>query len=249
MNPEQSAVEIEVDGQRIAGTLATPATAIPGVLFVHGWGGSQERDLARAREIAALGCVCLTFDLRGHAGTQSQFDCVTRDDNLRDALAAYDLLINNPMVDRSSIAVVGSSYGGYLATILSSRRPVRWMALRVPALYKDDEWDVPKRQLDRAVLAAYRRRPVRPAENCALQACADFAGDVLIVESEHDELVPHETIISYRAALRKAHSVTYRVIDGADHALSEPLCRQAYSSVLIGWLTEMVLGSRRSKSL
>ena len=105
------AIDIAVDGQRIAGTLVSPAPLIPGVLFVHGWGGSQEQYLARAREIAALGCVCLTFDLRGHAETEPQHETVTREDNLRDVLAAYDVLAEPPAVDKSAIAVVGSSYG------------------------------------------------------------------------------------------------------------------------------------------
>src|SRR3954462_12238145 len=52
-------IDITVDGQHLAGTLVSPALLIPGVLFVHGWGGSQEKYLARARQIAALGCVCL----------------------------------------------------------------------------------------------------------------------------------------------------------------------------------------------
>jgi dienelactone hydrolase len=238
-------LEIEVDGQKLAGTLAMPITKIPGVLFVHGWGGSQERDLDRARDIAALGCVCLTFDLRGHAGTSSQYDAVTREDNLRDLLAAYDRLVGQPTVDRTSIAVVGSSYGGYLAAILSGMRKVRWLAMRVPALYKDEEWSVPKRKLDRDMLAAYRASPLTPQDNKALRACLGFTGDVLIVESEKDDLVPHETINSYRGAFRQAHSLTYRVIDGGDHALTSQLSQKAYTSLLVSWLTEMVLGSRR----
>jgi pimeloyl-ACP methyl ester carboxylesterase len=246
MSSQQIAIQIDVDEEQLAGTLLTPATAIPGVLFVHGWGGSQERDLTRAREIAALGCVCLTFDLRGHAGTRSQFDTVTREHNLRDLTAAYDLLAAHPSVDPTAVAVVGSSYGGYLAAILTTTRSVRWLALRVPALYKDEEWHVAKRQLDKEVLAAYRRNPVCAEENRALRACAEFKSDVLIVESEHDDLVPHDTIISYLFAFRNAHSLSYRVIDGADHALSEPNCQQAYSSILVSWLTEMVLGSRRT---
>ena len=245
MIPQQHAIEITVENHRLAGTLATPSTTIPGVLFAHGWGGSQARDLSRASEIAALGCTCLTFDLRGHAGTKSQYEAITREDNLRDLVAAYDLLASHRAVDRSAIAVVGSSYGAYLATILCSMRSVRWLALRVPALYKDEEWAVPKRQLDRGVLAAYRRRPVGHNENRALRSCAGIAGDVLIVESEYDDFVPHETIVSYRAAFRKARSLTYRIIDGADHALTAPLCQKAYTSLLVNWMTEMVLGSRR----
>ena len=66
MTTRDDLIEIPVgDDQHIAGTLVTPGTMSPGVLFVHGWGGNQEQYLARAREIAALGCVCLTFDLRG----------------------------------------------------------------------------------------------------------------------------------------------------------------------------------------
>src|SRR4051794_21139591 len=137
MTTRDEAVEIAVNDQRIAGTLVAPGTLIPGVLFVHGWGGNQQHYLARARQIAALGCVCLTFNLRGHGDTEPQHETVTREDNLRDLLAAYDVLAGQPMVDRASIAVVGSSYGAYLAAILTESRPIRWLALRVPALYSN----------------------------------------------------------------------------------------------------------------
>lgn len=237
-------IELQVDEDRLAATLATPATQVPGVLFVHGWGGSQERDLERARQIAALGCVCLTFDMRGHAATSSRHETVTREENLAEVVAAYDLLVSQPGVDPQSVAVVGSSYGGYLSAILTSLRPVRWLGLRVPALYKDAEWELPKRQLDRAALAEYRSRAVAPDSNRALQACAAFKGDVLIVASEHDHLVPHQTMLSYRAACGNAHSMTFRIIDGADHALSDEADRRAYTSILVNWITEMVLGAR-----
>ena len=41
-------IDIAVDGRHMAGTLVTPDTLVPGVLFVHGWGGIQEKYLARA---------------------------------------------------------------------------------------------------------------------------------------------------------------------------------------------------------
>jgi pimeloyl-ACP methyl ester carboxylesterase len=234
------------DGQHIAGTLVSPATTLPGVLFVHGWGGSQSQYLARAREIAALGCVGLTFDLRGHARTDAQQETVSRKDNLEDVLAAYDELVNHPLVDATAMAVVGSSYGGYLAAILASLRPVRWLALRVPALYKDAGWEVAKKQLHKDPdLPAYRRRPVRPQDNRALKACAAFKGDVLIVESEHDDIVPHATIENYREASKSARSLTYRVIEKADHGLSDEASQRAYTSVLVNWLTEMMFPAAR----
>src|SRR3954454_3711882 len=244
MTTRDEAIEIAVDHQRIAGTLVTPGTLIPGVLFVHGWGGTQEKYLGGAHQIATLGCVCLTFNLRGHGETEPQHETVTREDNLRDLLAAYDVLARQPIVDRASIAVVGSSYGGYLAAILTSLRPVRWLALRVPALYKDEDWALPKQQLKKYGLAAYRRLAISPDENRALGACAAFRGDVLIIESEHDDIIPHPVIANYMAAFEKAHSLTYRVIEGADHGLSEEPWQQAFTTLLVTWATEMVLGAR-----
>lgn len=237
-------VELVVENEPIAGTFLAPRFKIPGVLFVHGWGGSQQRDLNRARGIAGLGCVCLTFDLRGHEKNSERQKTVTREENLRDILCAYDELVQHPAIDTSSIAVVGTSYGAYLSSVLTTLRPVKWLSLRVPSLYRDDQWCTPKQQLNREDLAVYRGAPVDPSENRALAACAGFKGDVLLVESEHDHLVPHATIMSYRAAFRNSHSLTHRVIDGADHALTEKHCQEAYTSILINWITEMVVGAR-----
>ena len=231
--------------EHILGTLLSPGTLIPGVLFVHGWGGDQHQYLDRARELATLGCVCLTFDLRGHAQTQALYETVSREESLRDILAAYDFLAAQSSVDSDSIAVVGASYGGYLAALLTAMRPVKWLALRAPALYKDSEWAVPKSRLKlEQGLELYRRQSVRPDESRALRACLAFTGDVLVIESESDSIVPHQVIANYREAFISAKSTTYRVIAGADHALSDDAWQRAYSTVLVTWLSEMVLGAR-----
>lgn len=248
MTTRANPIDIAVDGQHIAGTLVGPDTLVPGVLLVHGWDGSQEQYIARAHEIAAMGCICLTIDLRGHVRHQADRDTVTREDNLRDVLAAYDMLVGHPSVDPGAVAIVGSSYGGYLAAIATSLRRVRWLGLRVPALYEDADWDVPKNALDRERLQAYRRRELDPSSNRALRACAAFRGDVLIVESEHDDLVPHPVIQNYKNALAQAQSVTYRVIAGADHALSQKGWQQNYTSLLVHWMNEMVLNARAGKA-
>lgn len=140
--------------------------------------------------------------------------------------------------------MIGSSYGAYLAAILTSHRPVRWLGLRVPALYRDAQWFAPKAQLDREDLAMYRGSLVEFEANRALDACSNFAGDILIVESEHDDLVPHATISSYVRAFLRAKSLTYRLIEGADHALSAPKSREAYNGLLTRWLREMIFGAR-----
>lgn len=241
MNVRSETIAIAVEGRRIEATLLEPQApngGAPGMLFVHGWGGNRDHYIEEARALAALGCVCLTFDLRGHAETEALHDTVTREDNMRDVMAAYDALAARPRVERSWIGVVGSSYGAYLGALLIYMRPVRAIAMHAPALYKDDDWELPKRKLHvDPEFAAYRRRALRTEDNRALGACAQFLGDALVVESEHDEIIPHPAIANYIAALANAHSLTYRVIAGADHALSAPAWERAYTDLLVNWLS------------
>ena len=250
MPTRDQTIDIPAGDGHIAGTLVTPGTRIPGVLFVHGWGGSQQQYLARAREVAALGCICLTFDLRGHAETRAQYEAVSREKNLDDVVAAYDVLVRNPSVDSSAIAVVGSSYGGYLAAVLASMRDIRWLALRAPALYLDSGWELPKLQLHRDHdLVAYRQKLIPPAENRALRSCMEYQGDVLLIESENDSVIPHAVITSYVEACTRAHSLTFRVIQGADHGLSDEGAQRSYTSLLVNWMNEMVQGARAGNKI
>ena len=248
MSEDDRQIEIDVGDELVAGTLVRPHARTPGVLFVHGWGGDRAQYLARAHEIAKLGCVALTIDLRGHGRARGHREQITREDNLADVLAAFDVLASTRGVDPEAIAIVGSSYGAYLAAIATSLRPVRWLGLRAPALYEEGDWHAPKHQLDRVALHAYRRRVHRPDANRALAACAKFEGDVLVVASEHDDVVPHATIESYVKACGRVRSLTYLVIDGADHGLSTDDARRAYTAILVGWVQNTMLGAPRARS-
>jgi uncharacterized protein len=244
MKNREQAVAIKVGDRQIAGTVIPPHVSLEGFLFVHGWAGNQEQYLVRAREMAALGCMSLTIDLHGHAATSSFLSTVTRDENLADVLAAYDFLAGLSNVNESAIGLVGSSYGAYLSAIVTALRAVRWLVLRAPALYRDEHWEKPKQSLNRDDLMAYRRMKLEARGNRALEACSQFRGDVLLVESEHDDIVPASVTANYRTAFASARSVTVRVIEGADHALSEKSWQDAYTSLLMEWAKEVVVKAR-----
>jgi uncharacterized protein len=244
MTSQEHPLSIPVDGKALRGTLITPGPKMPGIVLVHGWGGDQNKYLSHAREIASLGCVCLTFDLRGHAETEPLRDKITPEQNFADLLCAYDSLLAHHSVDRDAIGLIGSSYGAYLAACLTKVRPVKWLGLRVPALYKDEHWTQPKVEIDRSELRKFRSEVVSAEASRALEACSQFNGDVLIVESEQDDFVPHAVISSYRKAFANSRSLTYRLMDGADHSLQDAVQQRAYSSILVNWATEMIIGSR-----
>ena len=65
-----------------------------------------------------------------------------------------------------------------------------------------------------------------------------------MVKSGNVEVIPDPVIRNYLAAMGAVRSLTYRVIEHADHALSELPWQQAYASVLLGWLNEIVTIAR-----
>ena len=87
-----------------------------------------------------------------------------------------------------------------------------------------------------------RRHVVSPNDNLALRACAAFTGDVLIVESQYDAIVPHPVSESYAVACAQARSLTCSVIANADHGLSEYRWRNEYTAILTSWI-----GSRMAR--
>jgi hypothetical protein len=209
-------------GRRLTGRVFGPAASRPGLLFVHGIDSSQAGYRERAEAaVERLGAVCLTFDLGGHGDSEGTRDVLSIRDHLADLVSAYDRLVAEREVDSTRIGVAGASYGGYLAALLSTRRPVARLALRAPALYADADLDVPRGL----------RRPVSDPSlaSAAVQALERFGGPVLIVESGRDpSLAP--MVRAYRDA-RPEHE--YVLIADAGHELDRPEWRAAFLSALL----------------
>jgi len=210
----------------------------PGVLFLHGWGGSQDRFRSAATRLAEIGFICLTLDLAGHGKTESLRPGVTPEQNLEDAVAAYDKLHREPGIDTRFTCVVGFSYGGFLAVLLSELRPIEWLALRSPALYRDSDLKEPKHLIERAGLMEFRHSVVTETENRALEAASKFEGSVLLIESEHDALIPPRQIQNFADAFHSVESIRRLMIPGADHGLSQQAWRDTAAQMLVDWLTD-----------
>lgn len=227
-------INLKVNNQRIETTLFYPKfikNKNPGILFIHGWESSQQGYLHRARAIADLGAVGLTFSLRGHGQSDGKLEDFSRADHLQDVLTAYDFLVSQKGIDENKIGVVGTSYGGYLAAILSSKRKSRWLVLRAPALYQDEHFNAPTAMIEKGG-RTYRQNKISPRKNKALQAISRFKGKLLIIKSENDEIIPEEMIQNYIQAVNLKHGWTLATIPGADHALTRVKYKKEFIKIL-----------------
>jgi hypothetical protein len=220
-------VRLTSDGRVLAATVVTPqAPTGAGALFVHGLGSDRGTNVERAEAVARrLGATCLAVDLGGHGGSSGRLSALTPRQNLTDVLTAYDALAAERQVDPARVAVCAASYGAFLSVLLTQlRRPAR-LLLRAPALYTDDSLDSP-----------LARRVPGGADAGAVRVLAGYPGQVLVVESEHDEVVPPSTVRAWCAA---RPDVEHVVLPGAAHALTDPAWRAAYTDVLLSFLGDL----------
>lgn len=87
-----------------------------------------------------------------------------------------------------------------------------------------------KALISRDEINQYRRHFRIGHQDRALAACEQFVGDVLIVESEHDDYAPHVAITSFISAFQRSNSLSYRIMKGTDHALRKESCRRSLST-------------------
>jgi pimeloyl-ACP methyl ester carboxylesterase len=138
-------------------------------------------------------------------------------------------------------AVLGFSFGAYIAAHLTGLRNIDLLILRSPAIYPDEAWLQAKESIDDKMLLRFRRRVHTPSANGALAFCTMFLGQVLLISSEEDEVIPRPVVQSYEGAFTRAASLHTVDLRSADHELSDPLARKTDQDEVVRWLADMTL--------
>lgn len=222
------------DGYKLAGHLLTPQDGHghDAFLFIQGWTGNQNIHAAKA--LSERGFVSMTYDMRGNKTSEGNLDTFSRNDFLRDAEVAYDHL-RQRVGEKSLISVVGSSFGSYTAAILSARRPVHSLSLRVPADYQDEGSDAPHAAQMNPAMRQWRTKQRGYTETEALRSIHDFNGRVQIIEAGADDIVDSQTPRNYAAAVANQALLTYEIMPDAPHGLDSDQLRNDYTARLVEW--------------
>ncbi len=88
-----------------------PASGYPGILFVHGFGGSKNDDTANGRVYAASGYITLCYTVRGH-GLSSGNSSIMAQTERGDLAEIIGFMRTIPGIDTNAIGISGGSQGG-----------------------------------------------------------------------------------------------------------------------------------------
>jgi len=209
------------------------------ILFLHGWTGRPNNSAAEV--VAKDGYTALTFSFEGHNNSDGNINTVTRNSALSNAVRAYDFFREKTGEDVEIVAV-GSSFGSYIATLLTTVRNCSDMSLRVPANYIDEGADQPQNGQGHKNpnVTEWRLKKLGSHETKSLLAVHDFAGHIQIIEAAHDELIPHRAVQNYVDVCPDPDKLDYRVMQGWPHSLSTDEKRNIeFQELLISWLKEL----------
>lgn len=147
---ERSAVEFELNGQKIFGIFHKPLKTVdkvPAVLICHGLAGQKVGryrvyvELAEA--LCRQGIAVLRFDFRGSGDSEGSFTEMTLTSELQDAHLVLNWLSNHPEVDADRIGLFGRSMGGSIALLTAAEfKKCKSLVLWAP-IFSAKQWEEP----------------------------------------------------------------------------------------------------------
>jgi len=170
------------------------------LLSLIGWTSSRTKykDILSGM-VDQTGMSALVFDYSGHG--DSLFDVAdTRPaQHFLEVICVFDWIIEK--YPEAEITVMGTSYGGFMATQLVKYREFKNLILRVPAIYRpQDFYDHPGVWAHTEVTNELRVDQDALRSHPLLKRASKFSGNALVVVHNQDEHVPVRTTDAYVSA-------------------------------------------------
>ena len=162
------------------------------VLWLQGWTSSMDSHRESVERMSnQMNMAFATLDYAGHGLHKTALEESSRKQQHEEVIAVFDELKKR---EYGKIIVIGGSFGGYMAALLTGKRPVHTVMLRVPAIYDDSELELPYKQTKRWQNPDAYQESKATAEyiqnNEAVRSITNFDGFTYVLEHELDEQVP-----------------------------------------------------------
>ncbi len=232
-------IEFKVGADALRGSLFTPEGKgpFPGVIFYHGRGSNRGRYLGISKRLAEKGFIALAFDFRGCGESDGNFPDQTQRMGIDDAREALKFLLKQD-VDRNRIGLMGTSFGGFVAAIIIPEFEfIKSLVLRVPAIFTEDIMDINVKDLR---IYSYEDKK-KWLSSIAYDGISKFKGDLLVIQSEHDEVVKDWIVKNYYDQATSASKREYYVQKGAGHSLhATPDSLKEFYELTFDWFLKTI---------
>lgn len=207
----------------------------PAVLFIHGMTSSNNGYVEIAEKIANLGIIGLAVSLSGHGQSTGNFEKLTVKDLTQDGLSAFKTMTNLPTVDKTRIGALGTSVGAHIVTTISQKHPIKSIVIRVPAIYSYEMENMRLLQIMKKEEQIFSELKNHTQETSAIQSISKFQGNLLVVTSENDQVIPSYVSNAYVDNANQANIVKHYQIANAPHVLSQKNWRNEFVEETIEW--------------
>ncbi len=182
----------------------------------------------------------LVVDYSGHGVSPFDLTDVSPAQNFLEVIQAFDWL--REKYPTKKINVMGTSYGGFLAVQLTKYRKFDRLVLRVPAIYKPEDfytkWGIRQKDQEAYLKSEkeFRIDEQALASHPLLARASKFEGKTFVVVHENDELVPRETTDAYI----NAFNADSYLAEGFAHSYASgpEVEKPKYKKVIADWLNK-----------
>lgn len=126
-------------GLKIVGVLDLPKTnePFPGVVVLHGFGGTKENNKEWDELLTPLGIAVLRIDFCGSGLSEGKFEDKTMTNFIDDTTSAISYLCRLPQTNKNMIGIVGHSAGAFAAILVAARdMRIKTLIASVPGVHE-----------------------------------------------------------------------------------------------------------------
>ncbi len=210
------------------------------ILVLPGFTSTRERYSALASYLQAkTQHSVLVLEYSGHGESTIKLEKITGSQNFSEVVRAFDWIRDNH--PEKEITVLGTSYGGLHATLLTKYRDYENIILRVPAAYDERSIYTPIGRLEDLHDPKYRLNPDNFSEieeNWMFSHTNAVKGRSFVIIHENDTVCPEPST----RAFAKAFDADVWVAPGLQHGFKESNLSEedelAYYQKIVDWILE-----------
>lgn len=216
-----------------------PADLYPGndnkvLLVMHGWDSTRKsQEVLTNFLVNETGTTALVIEYSGHGDSPLDRWEIKPAQHFLEVITAFDWL--RQQYPNAEISVLGTSYGAYMAVQLTKYREFKNLILRVPAIYRPQDFYSPNREVNGQYEKHYREDEAFLDSHPLLARASNFKGRTLVVWHDQDEYIPKELVDKY---IEVFHADSY-CAKGWKHSfkVDAPEAEQvAYRNAIRDWL-------------